>query len=140
MAARNHRHTLVRSYQSLPVIMGDRGRLTQVLMNIVGNAIKYTPDGGRIELRGGTEGEEAWLEVSDNGIGILPKTVPMCLSASTAWTRLVPASPAHRPGVVHRRGNRGPAQRHPFPCGSRRPRHHFPHHSSHLPGRTGGAS
>ena len=73
MAARNHRHTLVRSYQSLPVIMGDRGRLTQVLMNIVGNAIKYTPDGGRIELRGGTEGEEAWLEVSDNGIGIPAK-------------------------------------------------------------------
>lgn len=73
LAAKNHRHTLLRSYQALPVITADRGRLTQVIMNIVGNAIKYTPDGGRIEIRGGSSEETVWLEVSDNGIGIPPK-------------------------------------------------------------------
>ena len=73
MAAKSHNHTLVRSYPTLPVITADRGRLTQVIMNIVGNAIKYTPDGGRIEISGGTEGDTVWLEVSDNGIGIPAK-------------------------------------------------------------------
>lgn len=73
LAARGHQHTLVRNYENLPEIEGDRGRLTQVLMNIVGNAIKYTPDGGRIELRGSRVKDSVWLEVSDNGIGIPAK-------------------------------------------------------------------
>ena len=73
LAAKAHHHTLIRSYDTLPVITADRGRLTQVIMNIVGNAIKYTPDGGRIEIRGGEDGENVWLEVSDNGIGIPEK-------------------------------------------------------------------
>ena len=73
LAAKSHRHTLVRNYQSLPVITADRGRLTQVIMNIVGNAIKYTPDGGRIEISGGAGSDTVWLEVSDNGIGIPAK-------------------------------------------------------------------
>ncbi len=76
LAAKSHRHTLVRSYGSLPVITGDRGRLTQVIMNIVSNAIKYTPDGGRIEISGGRDEEQVWLDVSDNGIGIPAKDRP----------------------------------------------------------------
>lgn len=72
MAAKSHNHTLIRNYPTLPVITADRGRLTQVIMNIVGNAIKYTPDGGRIEISGGADNDSVWLEVSDNGLGIPP--------------------------------------------------------------------
>ena len=38
---------------SLPMIAGDRNRLEQVLMNVVGNSIKYTPDGGTITVDAG---------------------------------------------------------------------------------------
>ena len=41
------------------------------MMNIVSNAFKYTPDGGRIEVSAGMAGaDRVWLEVADNGIGI----------------------------------------------------------------------
>lgn len=59
--------------QSLPLIFGDRQRLEQVMMNILGNAIKYTPDGGHILVTAGTAGEHVWMEVSDDGIGIPEK-------------------------------------------------------------------
>ena len=74
--AQNHSHTLVRKYGSgvmLPVITGDRSRLEQVMMNVVGNAIKYTPDGGTISVDAGVTGKNVWIEVSDTGIGIPAK-------------------------------------------------------------------
>lgn len=57
----------------LPEITGDRGRLEQVLLNILGNAIKYTPDGGHIRIGAGTAGDTVWIEVWDDGIGIPEK-------------------------------------------------------------------
>ena len=39
-------------------------------MNVLSNAIKYTPDGGRIVLTAGCTPDRVWLEVADNGIGI----------------------------------------------------------------------
>ena len=54
----------------LPDIVGDRERIVQVMMNVVSNSIKYTPDGGRIQIRAGRAGERVWMEVEDNGIGI----------------------------------------------------------------------
>jgi len=59
--------------ESLPLILGDRNRLEQVMMNVIGNAIKYTPDGGHIRVTAGTEGDCVWMEVRDDGIGIPPK-------------------------------------------------------------------
>ena len=69
--AQRHRHTLVRDFPGdLPMVMGDRDRLEQVMMNVIGNAIKYTPDGGTIRVSAGAEGDQVWMEVWDNGIGI----------------------------------------------------------------------
>ena len=51
-------------------MMGDRSRLEQVMMNVVGNSIKYTPDGGTITVDAGVSGKNVWIEVSDTGIGI----------------------------------------------------------------------
>ena len=72
--AKQRQHTL--TYEGageLPLIVGDRNRLEQVMMNIVGNAIKYTPDGGCIRVTAGALPDTVWMEVSDNGIGIPEK-------------------------------------------------------------------
>ena len=54
---------------SLPVMV-DTVRFTQVIANLVNNAIKYTPDGGRICVRASVEDDSAIVVVGDNGIGI----------------------------------------------------------------------
>ena len=74
LEAQRHGHTLNRRYSLvLPMIEGDRSRLEQVMMNVIGNAIKYTPDGGTISVDAGTAGSTVWMEVADNGIGIPKK-------------------------------------------------------------------
>ena len=73
LAAKARHHKLARNYADLPAITADRGRLTQVLMNIVGNAIKYTPDGGTITIAGSADEETVTMEISDTGIGIPEK-------------------------------------------------------------------
>lgn len=52
------------------VVFHDTGRIEQVLANLVGNAIKYSPDGGGIELRVRHEGEFARIEIQDEGMGL----------------------------------------------------------------------
>ena len=59
--------------ESLPLIVGDRSRLEQVMTNILGNAIKYTPNGGHIRITAGSTEETVWMEVCDDGIGIPEK-------------------------------------------------------------------
>ena len=69
--AEKHRHTLtLKAPRRMPEVLGDRERIVQVMMNIVSNSIKYTPDGGRIAMTAGSTGQSVWLEVDDNGIGI----------------------------------------------------------------------
>jgi CheY-like chemotaxis protein len=53
-------------------VEGDPTRLAQVIANLLNNASKYTPAGGRIELSMRTEGPSAVISVRDNGIGIAP--------------------------------------------------------------------
>lgn len=67
-----HRHTVnFESDEVIPEITADRQRIEQVVINIMSNAIKYTPDGGRIDLRLiATPQSTLVLHVSDNGIGI----------------------------------------------------------------------
>src|SRR5205823_2943453 len=55
----------------VPVVVGDRGRLGQLLDNLLSNAIKFTPEGGRIDLVVREDGG-AVIEVRDTGIGIPP--------------------------------------------------------------------
>jgi heavy metal sensor kinase len=51
-------------------VEGDRARLKQVVVNLLDNAIKYTPSGGQISLKVSKRDTRATLEVTDNGIGI----------------------------------------------------------------------
>lgn len=69
--AQHHGHTLeLRMEPDIPQIVGDRDRVLQVMMNVVSNAIKYTPDGGYITISAGQAEDRVWMEVADNGIGI----------------------------------------------------------------------
>jgi len=69
-------HTLNLNVQpDMPAIFGDRDRIAQVIINLLGNAIKYTPDGGHIEISAQAEGALIHLQVADNGIGIKKEDV-----------------------------------------------------------------
>ena len=71
LEAQRHGHTLtLEGAEELPSIRADRERILQVVMNVLSNAIKYTPDGGQIRMLAGASEEMVWVEVEDNGIGI----------------------------------------------------------------------
>ncbi len=57
-------------------IRGDRDRLYQMFFNIVENAVKYTPEGGRIEIEAKREDSRVSVFISDNGPGIPPEDLP----------------------------------------------------------------
>jgi signal transduction histidine kinase len=63
------------------IVAGDRARLEQVAANLIDNAIKYTPSGGRVEVSIGRDGN-AMLQVRDTGAGIPPDEMPRI------WDRL----------------------------------------------------
>ena len=64
------------------VVMGDRTRLEQVAANLIDNAVKYTPSGGRVDVTVGLEDGQAVLSVRDTGVGISPDELPRI------WDRL----------------------------------------------------
>jgi signal transduction histidine kinase len=57
-------------------VEGDRARLKQVVVNLLDNAIKYTPRGGTVALVASASGGHAALEVIDTGVGIAPEDLP----------------------------------------------------------------
>jgi PAS domain S-box-containing protein len=72
-----HQHELVVSQPQTPVWLdADLARLSQVLSNLLHNAIKYTPSGGRIELEARPQGDQVAVHIKDNGIGINPNFLP----------------------------------------------------------------
>lgn len=73
-----HGHSLTYECDSnLPLITGDRERLEQVIINIASNAVKYTPENGRIEMRAACYGDDrVRITVRDNGIGIPSEDIP----------------------------------------------------------------
>lgn len=65
----------------------DSTRLEQILVNLLTNAAKYTPSGGRIQLIVGVEREEMVFRVRDNGLGILPELLPRMFDLFTQGNR-----------------------------------------------------
>jgi PAS domain S-box-containing protein len=59
------------------LVVGDGAHLERVAINLVANAVKFTPDGGAIGVRVGSRGDGAFLEVSDTGIGIPEDEQPL---------------------------------------------------------------
>lgn len=83
-----HHRLLIRMTDPLPPVYVDRDKIKQVLFNLLTNAIKYSPDGGEIELSVQPVGDDVWLpddhpdgewllvNVQDQGIGIAPSDQP----------------------------------------------------------------
>jgi len=66
-------HQLTVRMPDEPMTMdGDEVRLVQIFSNLLNNAAKYTPEGGRIDVTLDREGDEAVVRIADNGIGIAP--------------------------------------------------------------------
>ena len=68
-------------------IDGDETRIEQILMNLVGNALKYTPPGGTIEVTVRREGENGVVEVRDAGVGIAPDAMATIFELFAQGTR-----------------------------------------------------
>jgi histidine kinase len=60
----------------LPAVTVDEDRISQVLLNLVGNALQYTPPGGRVDIRASIQAKEILISVSDTGIGISAEHIP----------------------------------------------------------------
>lgn len=74
-SAHGHKLTFDGAYDPV-IIRGDKIRIEQILINITSNAIKYTPDGGRISLRLHDLGDRAEITITDNGVGIPEEDLP----------------------------------------------------------------
>lgn len=69
-----HDHQFVVDFpENLPAVWADRGKLEEVFINLVNNAIKYSPDGGEVVVRSRHDGDMVCFAVVDHGIGIGPE-------------------------------------------------------------------
>ncbi len=71
-----HPQYLVRLRTEPAVVLGDRGRISQVLRYLLANALKYQPSGGEIDVSVEVESGEAVVAVRDHGMGIAPERLP----------------------------------------------------------------
>jgi signal transduction histidine kinase len=71
----------VESEPGIGLLYSDRGKLSQALVNLVINAIKFTPEGGRVKLCARRMGERIAFEVEDTGIGIPEEQQEMIFEA-----------------------------------------------------------
>jgi signal transduction histidine kinase len=61
--------------EPLPGVQADTERILQVLWNLTGNAIKFTPKGGRVFVRAEEAGDEVLFSITDTGPGIAPEHI-----------------------------------------------------------------
>ena len=117
------KHELLLSFTSTDLqVEADPTRLEQMVVNLLTNAAKYTPAGGRIQLIAGVEGGEFVCRVRDNGVGIPPELLAADvrpLRPGRPLARPLGGGPGHRPDArqVARRAARRHRHRH-----ERRPR------------------
>ena len=58
---------------AIPAVRQDAGKLHQILSNLISNAVKFTPEGGRVTIKAAGDGNELVFTVSDSGVGIAPE-------------------------------------------------------------------
>ena len=95
LAAGNHRLQLAFDVESVPVL-ADRDRLLTIVTNLMDNAVKYSPDGGQVEVRLSTRAGTAQITVRDHGLGIAPTDLAKLF---TRFGRIVTPGNSHIPGT-----------------------------------------
>lgn len=91
IAIQSGRHRLVLTFPpDFPVVEADGGRIEQVVTNLIDNAVKYSPDGGLIVVRGEVRPGEVVISVVDQGVGIAPEDL------NQLFERFFRASPDRR--------------------------------------------
>lgn len=83
LAAARHQTIVFEISDFLPPVTGDKSLLEQAFMNLISNAIKYTPEGGAVEVRAGIAGGHAELVVKDTGVGIPEKALGLIFEKFT---------------------------------------------------------
>lgn len=73
LLAKQKEHKLEYEFDKVAKIYADKDSIEQVLINIISNSIKYTPDGGIIKVKLNSDNEKIYLSISDNGLGIPKK-------------------------------------------------------------------
>ncbi len=76
LLANQKRITLTQKIVELPLIRGDEWQLTELMANLIDNAIKFTPEGGRVTIEAKKKKDNILVEVKDTGIGIAKKDMP----------------------------------------------------------------
>jgi signal transduction histidine kinase len=90
-------HRLVVDFPAdFPLLMADPRRLRQVLRNILDNAVKYSPDGGLIVMRGEVRPADVVISVADQGVGIAPEDL---IPLFDKYFRVQPATGERVPGT-----------------------------------------
>ena len=62
--------------RGVPMIMADAKSLERALSAILDNAIKFSPDGGNVQVEVGTDNQQVWIKIKDHGVGIPPEALP----------------------------------------------------------------
>ncbi|HVG28971.1 MAG TPA: ATP-binding protein [Pyrinomonadaceae bacterium] len=62
--------------EDMPEVTADRAKLRRVLVNLVSNAVKFTPKGGRVDISGERQGALVRVQVSDTGVGVAAEDLP----------------------------------------------------------------
>ncbi len=95
---------------TLPPVWADPTRIAHVFANLLSNALKYTPPGGKVTLSAKAEGEFVRFQVSDTGVGIPEKYLPRIFEQ---FFRVPDQGPGTgvRVGTGHREGHRGGPRR-----------------------------
>jgi two-component system phosphate regulon sensor histidine kinase PhoR len=70
------RHAIEVHRAAPPLVRAAPAELESAVRNLLSNAVRYTPDGGRIDVEWRYRDDEAWLTVRDTGIGIAPEHLP----------------------------------------------------------------
>jgi signal transduction histidine kinase len=94
--ARAREISLVAEVEPVPPVSGDRERLSQLVGNLISNALKFTPAGGRVTVRAFVDGSRAVVEIVDTGIGIPPaeqsRLFQRFFRSSTATEQAIPGT------------------------------------------------
>lgn len=90
----SERHPIMLDAPEHPVhVHVDGDRVQRVMENLISNAIKYSPEGGAVEIRLGAAGDDAVISVRDHGIGISPAVLPRIFEASYRAPEAIACAP-----------------------------------------------